>query len=138
MKTKPSATTAESATPADAAPFDMEVLVGYVLLIGVLASMALIVVGVVWRWISTGQLGLEYSITGMNFFEFVIEDVRQLVLGNLRPRLFVNLGIAVLLLTPFTRVLASVIYFAFAAHNWKYTVFTAFVFCVLTYSLFLR
>jgi uncharacterized membrane protein len=116
----------------------MEVLVGYVLLIGVLLSMALVAIGIVWRWLTTGQLGLNYSITGMNFFEFVVEDVRQLVQGNLRPRLFMNLGIAVLLLTPFTRVLASVFYFAFAARNWKYVLFTGFVLSVLTYSLFLR
>jgi uncharacterized membrane protein len=48
------------------------------------------------------------------------------------------MGIGVLMLTPFVRVLASVFYFAFVEHNWKYTLFTAFVLSVLTYSLFLR
>jgi hypothetical protein len=36
------------------------------------------------------------------------------------------------------RVLASMLYFLLAARNWKYTVFTAFVLTILTYSLFLR
>lgn len=120
------------------AAFDMEVLVGYILQIGVLTSMTLIAIGMVWRWLNTGVLGLDYSIAGMNFFEFVWSDLQQVFLGAFRPRLLVNLGIAVLMLTPYVRVFASMVYFALAERNWKYTVFTAFVFTVLTYSLFLR
>ena len=118
--------------------FDMEVLVGYILLIGVLLSMVLIAIGVVWHWLATGQLGLEYPIAGMNLFGFVLADIQQMFSGAFRPRLFVNLGIATLMLTPYVRVFASMLYFAFVERNRKYTVFTAFVFSVLTYSLFLR
>ncbi|MCL4510898.1 MAG: DUF1634 domain-containing protein [Bacteroidetes bacterium] len=125
-------------TGAKTAGFDMEVLVGYILLIGVLLSMALIAIGVVWRWLSTGQLGIAYSISGMNLFDFVLTDIRQMFSGGFRPRLFVNMGIAVLMLTPYVRVFASMLYFAFVERNRKYTLFTAFVFSVLTYSLFLR
>lgn len=53
-------------------------------------------------------------------------------------RFIINMGIAVLMLNFFVRVLASVFYFAFVEHNWKYTLFTAFVLSALTYSLFLR
>lgn len=118
--------------------FDMEVLVGYILLIGVLLSMALIATGVVWHWLATGQLGLVYSIGGMNLFGFVLADIQQMFAGAFRPRLFVDLGIATLMLTPYVRVFASMLYFAFLERNGKYTVFTAVVFSVLTYSLFLR
>jgi uncharacterized membrane protein len=120
------------------AGFDMEVLVGYILLIGVLTSMVFIVAGLVWHWARTGQLGIGYDISGMNFFEFVWRDVQLVAAVQFRPRLLVSLGIVALLLTPFVRVLASMIYFACVARNWKYTVFTAFVLSVLTYSLFLR
>ena len=125
-------------TGAKTAGFDMEVLVGYILLVGVLLSMALIAIGVVWHWVATGQLGLEYSISGMNLFKFVLVDIQQMFSGAFRPSLFVNLGIAALMLTPYVRVLASLLYFAFVERNGKYTVFTGFVFAVLTYSLFLR
>jgi uncharacterized membrane protein len=118
--------------------FDMEVLVGYILLIGVLTSIALILGGLAWHWLQTGQIGVQYRISGMNFFEFLFKDLAQLFGGQLRPRLFVSLGIAMLMLTPFVRVLASMVYFLVAARNWKYTVFTGFVLAVLTYSLFLR
>ncbi len=120
------------------ANFDMEVLVGYILQIGVLLSMTLIAIGVVWRWLNTGVLGLDYTIAGVNFFEFVQSDLQQVFAGTFRPRLLVNLGIAALMLTPFVRVLASMLYFAIAERNWKYTIFTAIVFTILTYSLFLR
>jgi uncharacterized membrane protein len=116
----------------------MEVLVGYILQIGVLLSISLIAVGVVWRWFNTGSVGFDYSISGMNFFEFVLSDIQQMLAGNFRPRLLANLGMTTLMLTPYVRVLASMLYFALAAHNRKYTLFTGFVFVVLTYSLFLR
>jgi uncharacterized membrane protein len=118
--------------------FDMESLVGYILLTGVLLSVALLAVGFVWRWVRVGNLRFEHSIVGMNFFEFILSTLRQMTSQALRPRVFLNMGIGVLMLTPFVRVLASVFYFAFVERNWKYTLFTGFVLSVLTYSLFLR
>ncbi len=130
----------EPAAPVTTKPqkFDMEVLVGYILLGGVLLSVLLITLGVIWHWLTTRQLGLNYTISGMNLFQFVGRELQLAFHGGLRPRLLANLGIAVLMLTPYVRVLASMFYFAFAERNWKYTVFTGFVFAVLTYSLFLR
>ncbi len=116
----------------------MESLVGTILLTGVLLSVALLAISFVWRWMRVGNLRFEHSIVGMNFFEFLSSTLGQMTSRAFRPRLFLNLGIGVLMLTPFARVLASVFYFAFAEHNWKYTLFTAFVLSVLTYSLFLR
>ena len=78
------------------------------------------------------------SIAGMNLFEFMLTDIQQAAADAVRPRLLVNLGIAALMLTPYVRVLASMLYFAFVEHNGKCTLFTGFVFSVLTYSLFLR
>lgn len=118
--------------------FDMESLVGVILLTGVLLSVALLLVGFVWRWMREGNLRFEHSIAGMNFFEFISSTLRQMGSHAFRPRLFLNMGIAVLMLTPFVRVLASVFYFAFVERNSKYTLFTAFVLSVLIYSLFLR
>ncbi len=117
---------------------DMEAVVGYILLVGVLLSMALIAAGVTWHWLSTGHPGVSYVISGMNLFGFVIADLRHAYAGAVGPHLLVNLGIAVLMLTPYVRVFASMLYFAIVARNLKYTVFTAFVFSVLSYSLFLR
>ena len=118
--------------------FDMETLVGYILLAGVLVSAALLTIGLIWHWARWGNLRFEHSIVGMNFFEFILSTLRQVSSHATRPRFILNMGIGVLMLTPFVRVLASVFYFALKERNWKYTLFTGFVFCVLTYSLFLR
>jgi uncharacterized membrane protein len=118
--------------------FDMEILIGYILLVGVLLSVALLAIGFIWRWERSGNLRFQHTIVGMNFFEFVLTSLRQMASHDLRPRVMVNMGIAVLMLTPFVRVLASVFYFALVQRNWKYTLFTGFVLSVLTYSLFLR
>ena len=116
----------------------MDVLVGYVLAAGVITSMVLIAAGLVWHWAATGSLGLEYTMGGMNFFRFLVSDVATVIRTGLGPRRMINLGIAVLMLTPFIRVASSMAYFAAVEHNWKYTIFTGFVLTVLTYSLFLR
>ncbi len=118
--------------------FDMETLVGYILLVGVLLATGLILAGLIWHWAATGQLQLQSVLSGMNLFQFVWTDIQQLGSGSWRPGLLVKLGIAVLLLTPYVRVMISMLYFALAEHNWKYTIFTGIVFSVLTYSLFLR
>jgi len=117
---------------------DMDVLVGYILQIGVLLSMVLVAAGIFWTWLRTGGLVLNYHIIGMNLFEFVVYETRLALHGVLGPRLLVNLGITALMLTPFVRVAASVVYFIAVLKDWKYTLFTAFVLSVLTYSLFLR
>jgi uncharacterized membrane protein len=88
--------------------FDMESLVGYILLIGILLSVALLVVGFIWRWTRVGPLRFEHSLAGMNFFEFILSTLRQTASHAFRPRLFLNMGIGILMLTPFVRVLASV------------------------------
>jgi len=118
--------------------FDMEIMIGYILLVGVLISAALLTIGLIWHWARWGNLRFEHSIVGMNFFEFILSTLRQVSSHATRPRFILNMGIGILMLTPFVRVLASVFYFALKERNWKYTLFTGFVFCVLTYSLFLR
>ncbi len=129
----------EPAAPlAPAGKFDMEFLVGYILLVGVLLSVLLILIGFGWNWIATGKLSLQYPILGMNFLHFTVDTFSRLFRGDLGPSLIINLGIVTLLFTPYLRVFASMIYFAAAQRNWKYTLFTGFVFVILTYSLFLR
>jgi len=129
---------AETAARTEAQQAKMDALIGFVLLAGVVVSVVLIVAGLVWHWTRTGHLGVDYTIAKMNLFEFVMVEIRELAAGHFRPRLLVSLGIVALMLTPYFRVLASLLFFAFVAHNGKYAAFTGFVLAVLTYSLFLR
>jgi uncharacterized membrane protein len=116
----------------------MDEIVGYLLLGGVLLSLALITAGLAWHLAVTRTMSLDYKIRGMNMAEFVVTELRFALAGQFRPRLLINLGIVTLMLTPFLRVAASMFYFLFALRNWKYTGFTLIVLAVLTYSLFLR
>jgi len=123
---------------AETAGLDMDALVGYTLLGGLMLSLVLIIAGLIWHWLLTGSLTAEYVIKGMNLSGFLAQVVFQMVSGKIGPKTVLNLGICFLLLTPFVRVLVSVFYFAIEEHNWKYTTFTGIVLTVLTYSLFLR
>jgi uncharacterized membrane protein len=116
---------------------DMETMVGSILLTGVLLSLTVIVAGLAWHWALTGHLEFDYMVTGMNLFQFLLADIRRLAFGAIHPQVAISTGLIVLILTPYVRVLASVLYFAIE-HNWKYTLFAGFVLGVLTYSLFLR
>lgn len=115
----------------------MDLLVGYLLLAGVPMSIGLIAVGLIWRLILSGHFYLDHKLSTMNLFEFLVLEIRTSVSGQLRPRTL-GAGIAVLMLTPYLRVLASMFYFMIALRNWKYTLFTGIVLGVLTVSLFLR
>jgi uncharacterized membrane protein len=118
--------------------FQMEILVGSVLLAGVWICVGLLTAGLLWHAFRAGQPPLDYHLPGSNLFDFWKADIRELKALAFRPQLLVNLGIGVLLITPYLRVLASTIYFGVIERNAKYTLLTGFVLAVLTYSLFLR
>ena len=117
---------------------DMDTIIGTTLQVGVILSLSLIATGLVWhrlRW-GTWQWPLDYKLPATTVFGFLVTDVEQATGEPARPRVLVNLGIAVLMLTPYVRVLMSMLYFAFVERNAKYAVFTAFVLAMLTYGLF--
>jgi uncharacterized membrane protein len=118
--------------------FKMDLMIGYLLLIGVGLSLAQIAVGLCWNLLRTGHFWLDYQLGGTNLFEFALAEVRSTARGQVGPRTLVDGGIATLMFTPYLRVLASMLYFMFALKNWKYSLFTAIVLGVLTFSLFLR
>jgi uncharacterized membrane protein len=113
---------------------DLESVVGSTLLVGVLGSVALIAAGFAWHAIVNGNVQFAYALPATSVGGFLARDVEQLTAAA-RPRLLVNLGIAVLLLTPYVRVIASLVMFA-VERDWKYVAFTGFVLAALTYSLF--
>ena len=117
---------------------DMDTIIGFTLQIGVTLSLALITTGLVWhrlKW-GTWQWPADYRLPATTVFGFLVADVEQATGEPARPRMLVNLGIAALMLTPYVRVLMSMLYFAFVERNRKYAVFTAFVLAMLTYGLF--
>jgi uncharacterized membrane protein len=118
--------------------FDMDALVGTILSTGVIASVLLLSAGLLWQWIAFGNLGFDYTLPRENIVRFIAGEVTGTLRDGFGPVRLVNLGIIVLMLTPYVRVILSAVYFALVERNFKYTAITGFVGAVLTYSLFLR
>ena len=116
----------------------METAVSYILIGGVILSLALLAAGTAIYAIQRHSLVLAYSLPHANLFQFAWLTFARLAHGKAATKDVINLGIIVLMLTPYVRVAFSVIAFAFLERDIKYTIFTLFVLGVLTYSLFLR
>jgi uncharacterized membrane protein len=114
----------------------MEVLLGWVLLVGLVSSVTLIAAGIVWHRIATGRLDLDYVLPATSVAGFILNDIRQAAAMTTGPRRLINLGIAVLMITPYVRVVASVAYFALVARDKRYALFSGIVLVTLTYALF--
>jgi uncharacterized membrane protein len=116
---------------------DLEPLVWKILGGGLLLSVILILAGMGWEWASSGTISMGPPILALNLGGF-LEATAAGAAGGLSPAFLLNCGIAVLLLTPYVRVLVSVVFFAFRDHDYRFTAITGFVAVVLTWVLFLR
>jgi uncharacterized membrane protein len=118
----------------------LELIVSYLLIVGVVASVFFEVVGIALYFGAYGNVLVSQDksvfISGEDFFAFFVQQVQHLF-GAQNAVTFMALGIVVLMLTPFIRALTSVFYFSWE-HNWKYVAITLFVFVVLTLSLALH
>ncbi len=114
-----------------------EKAISYVLIAGVTISLVLEVIGIIVFYDSYGNLDVserkEVFIRGGDFFAFVAE----LFHGGNRQKdglLLMALGITTLILTPYVRVIMSVLHFV-REKNIKYVLITLFVLILLTASL---
>jgi uncharacterized membrane protein len=118
----------------------LEAAISYLLTVGVAASLLLEVVGLVLFYGDYASLNiLENSLVfvhGQNFFSFIGTLFQGEYTQN-NAFLFMTAGLIVLILTPYVRVVTSIIYFAWKK-NRKYVLVTLFVLIVLTLSLALH
>jgi uncharacterized membrane protein len=117
-------------------PHDLDSLVGSILFAGVLLAVSLLTTALVWQWISTGVLGSFPTIVATNLLGYIITISQNVAAEGLGPVVLADTGMAVLLLTPFTSVFASVLFFGIREHDLVYTGITAFVLVVLGIVLF--
>jgi uncharacterized membrane protein len=117
-----------------------ERIIGYILICGVAISLLLEITGIILYYRSRGQLKIledrTLFIHGKNFFYFLAELIQGEEIHQ-KAILLMTLGIAILMLTPYVRVILSVIHFA-QEKNIKYVLITLFVFVLLTISLAMR
>ena len=117
-----------------------EKTIGYLLIVGVIISLLLEIAGVVLLYHTYRQIGISQDtavfIRGHDFFTFVLQQVEGKY-AEKSPFILMTAGIIVLVLTPYIRVVASVVHFAWQ-RNWKYVCITLFVLIVVTLSLALH
>lgn len=128
-----------SAQPSQSAKSQpMERIVGLILFSGVTLSVLLLVSGLVWQWISTGHPTFTHKLPQAHFARFMFGEIAVAFREGLGPSRLINFGLITLMLTPYVRVVLSMIAFLVVERNLKYAVVTGFVSAVLTYSLFLQ
>jgi uncharacterized membrane protein len=117
-----------------------EKIIGYLLIAGVMISLVLEIVGVVLFYQSSGNLDISQDagvyIKGHDFFSFIYQQIQDRQISE-SAILFMTAGIVVLILTPYVRVIASVLYFSLQK-NLKYILIVLFVLVVVTLSLALH
>ena len=118
----------------------LETTISYLLIIGVIFSLVLEAIGLMLFYHSFANLNILENeavfIRGDNFFRFVVTLFQGENIQN-SAILFMTLGLVTLILTPYVRVITSVIYFAWEK-NRKYVLVTLFVLVILTVSLALH
>ncbi|MGD0689100.1 MAG: DUF1634 domain-containing protein [Candidatus Bathyarchaeia archaeon] len=116
----------------------LDSLISYILIFGVLVSVALEALGIAGYYSSNGNLNIlfrpSFAMKETDFFSYAGKLFQELSMGGWSPMQVLGLGIVVLMLTPYLRVVASVLYFGLA-RNPKYLLITLFVLLVLTASL---
>ena len=119
----------------------LETTISYLLIVGVVLSLALEIAGIAIFYKSHGNLDILLQdkamfIQGRDFFSFLYRLFARGPAQNTGVFLM-TLGVAVLILTPFVRVIASAMYFAWKRDT-RYVLITAFVLIALTISLALH
>ncbi|HTY82132.1 MAG TPA: DUF1634 domain-containing protein [Dehalococcoidales bacterium] len=114
--------------------------ISYLLVAGLIISLVLEITGVALLYLNNHSLEISQDpsmfIRGNDFFTFFIQQLRGENSHGIALRLM-TLGIIVLILTPFIRLVMSVVYFGWEK-NIKYVLITFFVLVVITISLVLH
>lgn len=115
----------------------LEAAISYLLVGGVVTSLFLEIIGMASFYYSYGQLHITEKkamfIRGENFFRLVYGLLERND-GQKGAIFLMTLGITILILTPYVRVILSVLFFAWR-RNIKYMLITIVVLMVLTTSL---
>jgi uncharacterized membrane protein len=115
----------------------LEAGISWILRAGVGLSLLFETAGLLLNYANTGQTSLTLSAQwvarGGNFFGFVTSVIGSLTKGA-DPVSITGLGIAVLVLTPYLRIIAAVVYYVMAK-DWNYVAITTVVFGIITLGL---
>jgi uncharacterized membrane protein len=115
--------------------------ISWILRIGVVLSVIFAGSGIILDYVRTGSSTLCLSgpscdvwrITGGKFFDFAFATAGNL-LGGVSAVGLVSLGVVILMITPYFRIGAAVVYYV-VERDWKYVGITSTVFVLITVAL---
>ncbi len=111
--------------------------ISWVLRVGLAISLALESAGVRLNYIHTGDSTFQFDQSwlagGKDFFSFAWTTMVSAA-SAVTPLSLVSLGIVVLMLTPYVRVVTSVLYYA-CERDWKFVGITLVVLVIITLGL---
>ncbi len=117
------------------ANFDMESLVSNILRSGILLSVGLIVAVLAAHACKKGAVDFGEHIQARSITHLLKNDLYRMKVSWFHSPTFIHLSIAVLMLTPYARVVASMVYFAGVERHWKHALLTGIVLIILTIVL---
>jgi len=116
--------------------FDREPFIAATLRLGTWLSLSLLALGIAWCAF-TNQFWAQPDLHGTNVLQLLTAELHAARSGGPWPTILLHVGIAILLLIPFVRVVASTWYFAVVERRGAYALLTSTVAIVLAYILFL-
>lgn len=115
--------------------FDMEPLLSSILTAGMFISVGLMGAGwVIARTVARTDPG--YRIQAISIPRLIQADLHRFGSTDFWFRFLIDLGFAILLITPYARLVATWLYLAFVKHRWRYAVYTSIVLVLLGMVLF--
>lgn len=117
------------------ATFDMEDLTSTLLRNGTVVSMGLIAASLLMQALGPWPGDLGPNLKARSVPVLIVSDIHQLGTPGAGPRVLLHLGVAALLLTPYVRVLASLLYFAVVERSRRHALLTGLVLTILTIVL---
>ena len=118
------------------ASFDMEPLISSILKIGITLSIIPIVIAFFLYECGGETSGFASNLKARSIPTLILSDLQYFHMPGFWVQFLVHIGFSILLLIPYSRVLASFIYFIFIERSLKHALFTALVLVVLTIGLF--
>ena len=118
-------------------PTSLQVGIGWILRAGVALSLILESAGLFLNYLQTMDTGLPLEPSWLagrgNFFSFTYSAALSLGAGA-TPLSLIELGVAVLILTPYARIVAAIVYYLLE-RDWTYVSITFAVFLVINAGL---
>lgn len=117
-----------------------ESVTSYVLMGGLALSVAFEVIGIALFYAQSGSFNYQFTpqwqMTGPDFFTYTLSLLESAGTYS-SPIALMALGVAILMLTSYVRVLTTLLHFAFVK-NLKYTAICIFVLLLLTITLYVH